>query len=115
MAPQYDFSAFIDRLGGDMEFVAECIELFEQEAPAALASVRDAVAGGSADLVSNAAHALKGMAGNFSAAGPAATAARLDRLARDGDLSEAAALMSRLEAEVPELVAALRPLKTPSS
>ncbi len=98
-----------------MEFVAECIALLEQEAPAALDAIRDAVAQNSAPLISNAAHALKGMAGNFSADGPAATAARLDRMAREGNLAEAPAMLARLEVELPELIAALQPLKSAQS
>ena len=78
-------------------------------------AVRSAVSGGDADAVRRAAHALKGAAGNFNAAGTVAVASELERIGRSGDLLHAAAVFTRLEAEASRLVTALRAFGGPGT
>jgi HPt (histidine-containing phosphotransfer) domain-containing protein len=106
-----DFSAMLERFGGDRQFIAECVGLFLAEMPAALEAIRHAVQSNSALRLSEAAHALKGMTSNFSEAGPARTAAQLDALARTGHLADAPRLVSQLEREMDRLVAAFQTLQ----
>jgi HPt (histidine-containing phosphotransfer) domain-containing protein len=57
--------------------------------------------------LADAAHAIKGSVGNFSAPVALAAAQRLERLARSGDLHDADAASAALEAEIIRLRAAL--------
>jgi HPt (histidine-containing phosphotransfer) domain-containing protein len=73
-----------------------------------MASVRDGVEQGSADLVRRAAHAFKGSASNFTDRGAVATAFELESIGREGRLDGAAAVLARLEQEVAALTDRLR-------
>jgi two-component system sensor histidine kinase/response regulator len=107
----YDVSGVLDKLGGDREFLAECIDLFAAELPAMMQTLRDSIQAASPDRVHAAAHALKGMTSNFCEDGPAKTAGRIDRLAREGQIDEAPRLFAELEDEIEKLLADLRALK----
>jgi HPt (histidine-containing phosphotransfer) domain-containing protein len=108
----YDVTGVIDKLGGDREFIAECVDLFEAELPLLMTSLRDGVSADSPERVQAAAHALKGMTSNFCEDGPAKTAGRIDHLAREGHLQDAPELVAQLEGELARLLAALHALKT---
>jgi HPt (histidine-containing phosphotransfer) domain-containing protein len=112
--PVYDVSGVVEKLGGDWDFIAECVDLFAAELPAMMQTLRDSVAAGSPERVHAAAHALKGMMSNFCEEGPARTAGTLDHHAREGRIDEAPRLLAELEDEVPRLVAALQALKQSS-
>jgi len=103
-----DCDAFVARLGGDVTLAREMAQAFVAHAPSLLGALRDAVAGGDADAVLRAAHAIKGAAVNFDAVDTVAVAARLEYMAREGDLAGAVALVERIEAAAAQLVAALR-------
>jgi len=105
-----DFSAFVERVGGDQEFIVECVELFAAAYPPLLRSVREAVEAGSPARVSATAHALKGMVSNFSRQGPARLAEQLERMGDSGALAGAPELLSQLESEIDRLLVALRRL-----
>ena len=107
-----ELSEVVARLGGDREFAAECAELFSEELPALLASLRDGLRQASADQVNRVAHALKGAAGNFCIAGPTTVAGNIERLAGDGRLDEADRLMPLLERELDQLIDTLRALRS---
>ncbi|HEY4659702.1 MAG TPA: response regulator, partial [Gemmatimonadaceae bacterium] len=64
-----DADRFIERLGGDADLAREMARTFVRQAGRLVDAVRSAVAGGDADALRRAAHALKGAAGNFNAAG----------------------------------------------
>jgi HPt (histidine-containing phosphotransfer) domain-containing protein len=103
----------INRLGGDREFAAECVDLFESELPGMLTGLREAIARGSCVDVNRAAHTIKGAAANFCVTGPTLTAAEMERLTRDGRLDEAGPLQPALERQLDGLVSKLQQLKAP--
>jgi two-component system sensor histidine kinase/response regulator len=107
----YDVTGVVDKLGGDREFIAECVDLFEAELPPLMNALRDSVSAASLERVQAAAHALKGMTSNFCEDGPAKTAGRLDHMAREGQLQDAPRLVTQLEEEVARLLDALHALK----
>lgn len=82
--------------------------LFLSECPRQLNAVRLAVAAGDAKALEQAAHLLKGSAGNFVATEATAAAARLEAVGRSGDLSQAASALRTLEAAIERLTPALR-------
>ena len=107
-----DLQTVLIRFGGDAAFAAECAELLEAELPAMLAAMRNGFQSRSAESVSRAAHTLKGAVSNFWEQGPAKTAARIDWLAREGQLDQARPLVDVLEHELAVLSTALRGLRT---
>jgi HPt (histidine-containing phosphotransfer) domain-containing protein len=82
--------------------------VFVAELPAMLQRLKEGLRKRSPEEVREGPHALKGAVCNFSPAGPAETAARIEELARTGSLVEASALFDVLELEIAQLVAALR-------
>ena len=104
----YDVTGVIDKLGGDREFLSECIDLFASELPAMMQTLRDSIHAAAPDRIHAAAHALKGMTSNFCEDGPARTAGRIDHLAREGQIEDAPRLFAQLEDEVAMLLADLR-------
>lgn len=76
-----------------------------------LAALRAACAAGDAAAIEQAAHALKGSVGNFSAAPAAAAAGQLEQLGRAGDIAASGAALAALEAELDRLIPALQEMK----
>jgi HPt (histidine-containing phosphotransfer) domain-containing protein len=111
-----DLSAILVRLGGDVEFATECAELLEADLPAMLDALAGGVDLGSAEMIQQAAHTLKGALSNFCEGGPTATASRIEAFAREGRLDDARSLVAVLDEEVASLAAVLRGLRSrPSS
>ncbi len=106
-----DLAEIVTRLGGDPEFAAECADLFVEELPALLTSLRQGLRLDSATQVNGVAHALKGAAGNFCVHGPTDVASQIECLAEQGRLDEVRRLVPALERELETLVEALRELR----
>ena len=101
---------FIDRIrehGGDA-IVAEVVELYFTDQRAILGQIREAIASGDATRLRERAHALKGCSVNLGAAGIGALCQQIERHCAAGDLSEAIALVDRLEAEASSVRDALQ-------
>lgn len=98
----------IERLGGDEELTRQLVALFLDECPRMIAQVRESVDQGTPDLVRRAAHAFKGSVSNFMPNGPTVTAFALETIGREGRISEAPAVLAKLEREVEVLTAQLR-------
>jgi len=96
------------RLDGDPELALQLCAIFVDECPRILQRLRDALAGGSADDVRRAAHALKGSVSNFIDGGPTATAFELENIGRGGQLEGATLVFDRLEREIAALTACLQ-------
>ena len=106
-----DLDAALGRVDGDRELLVEMADLFLDEYPRLLTTLRDAVAHGNAQTATYAAHTLKGSVANF-AAMPAFTAAqKIERIARQGDLAQAHAAFADLEAQLTRLKPVLTNLK----
>jgi two-component system sensor histidine kinase/response regulator len=107
-------SAAIENLremgGGDMDFVADLIVTFLEDAPGLLAHLRHAIyenAPGDARLY---AHSLKGNALDFGAMHFAELCRQMEMLGKSGDLNGSAALMAQIDAAYDEAQSALRDL-----
>jgi CheY-like chemotaxis protein len=72
--------AVLDRVGGDRALLGEMIRLFAEDAPQTADRIRAAIDARDSDALRRAAHALKGAAANFDAAGVVQAA----RARRDG-------------------------------
>jgi two-component system, sensor histidine kinase and response regulator len=95
---------------GEPDLLAELVEVFEQDVPPRLETLREAVENGAAGTVERTAHTLKGSAGNLGAAKMAETARLLQDAGRAGDLSAVPALLQRLDADFEEARAGLSAL-----
>lgn len=82
------------------DLLPELAHLFQDEAARHLATMGDALSTGDAASLAKAAHALKGSAATVGARQVAAGCARLERLARAGDMSGTDGLVATL---VPQL------------
>jgi two-component system sensor histidine kinase/response regulator len=103
-----DWDELRDRLCGDDDLVGVVVDLFIEECPGWLAAIVAAVAAADPERIRATAHALKGAAGNLSAHGVAAAAARLERMGSEGNLSGSAVACAELSAECDRLLSVLR-------
>jgi CheY-like chemotaxis protein len=108
-APEITFDSAL--FEGDLEFLAEIVNLFLETYPALLSAIEDAVSRKDAEGLCRAAHTLKGAVANFGAKAVVEQARALEMIGKNGDLSSAdegwrrlRALMAKL---IPELQAAL--------
>ena len=104
----FDVAAALARVGDDREFLVEIAQLLLNAWPEHQTRMREAVDTHDAPALERAAHSLKGAVGNFGTGRAFAAAYRLERLARDGELAEAAGAFLDLETEFERLRAALK-------
>ena len=101
-------SALLSGFGGRSDLVAEVINVFLANAPVMLTRLRHAGAGSDAGELAAAAHAIKGSAGLFSQGEAYEHARALEKRARSGDASNAAAACDEIDASLSRLVSELR-------
>ncbi len=101
---QRDFEA----QAGDGDLMRELIDIFDEESGEMLARIETASEKGDAKALHEAAHALKGMIGNYGARQAFDKAKEIDSLAREGNLARARAEIPRLQASIDRLRQALR-------
>ncbi len=102
-----DLRAALARLEGDEELLAEIAGLFLEDCPGLVGAMQDALARADSKGLERAAHTLKGSLGNFAAAPVVAAVARLEALARQGDLAQASEVCRGLEEEIERVKRAL--------
>ncbi len=100
--------AEFEKQSGDSDFMRELIAIFDEESGEILARIESASEKGDAEALHAAAHALKGMIGNYGARQAFDKAKQLDSLAREGDLTRARAELPRLRESIARLRQALR-------
>ena len=105
-----DLQLALSRVGGDKQLLREIAVLFTEECPRAFAEIQEAVAGGDAAKLENAAHALKGSVSNFGARDAVAAAFRLEQMGRANQMSEAEEMLRQLESALSVVCAELATL-----
>lgn len=95
--PAFDPAPLLRRIGDDEELFRDLIQLFQEECPQTIETIRFALEMGNASSLEQAAHLLKGSASNFAASEVVNAAQRLETLAHSGDLVEAANVFPVLE------------------
>jgi HPt (histidine-containing phosphotransfer) domain-containing protein len=103
-----DRAAMMHRLGGDLELFADVTSLFREDGPDRVAAIKAAIDARDADGLRTAAHALKGVAANLSAAGLFEASQILERLGAESRLEPAEAAWRRLSAEAASVMDTLR-------
>jgi CheY-like chemotaxis protein len=107
-----DCAAVMERLGGDVELFDDVIGLFLEDCPPRVAAVKAAIDARDAIGLRAAAHVLKGVAANLSAAALFEAAQTLERLGAESRLEPAEAAWRRLSVEAANVMETLRHLRT---
>ena len=95
------------RVENDWDLLRELGGIFREDFPAYEKELRDAVLKKDLPRAAEAAHALKGMLANLSAAGAAATASELEQIAKNGREAELSGALARFERETAGLLTEL--------
>jgi PAS domain S-box-containing protein len=103
----FDRDALLRRLSGNADLMADVVRVFLEDLPARLAAIEAAVAGENPEALREAAHSLKGSAGNLAASALAGAAAALERVAVEARMDAAVAAAQLVSAEARRLVDAL--------
>lgn len=85
--PVLDQSRLLEQFGGEPEIMAELRDLFLDDFPQQLSSMKEGIAAGDAVQVARAAHSLKGASGTFGAERVYLVTRALEELARADDLA----------------------------
>jgi CheY-like chemotaxis protein len=100
----FDENDFRHRLSDDQRLMGDHIRAFLKDLPVQLATIEDAVMGQNAEALRAAAHALKGAAGNLSAAGLFEAAHVLERLASESHMDATEAAWRQLSVEASNVI-----------
>ena len=100
---------------GNPEFIAQLVALFQANAPARLARIREAVAAHDGATLSHTAHTLKSNCGMLGARTLAALCARLEAYGDAAACDVAAAVLGEAERELARVLDALAELRGRSS
>lgn len=96
----FDQKRLIELVDGDTGLLREIIDLFLEDAPGWVDSIREAIANQDGEALRGGAHALKGAVSNFAADRVGSTALAMEEFGRKGDLSGAEAALPALEAQM---------------
>jgi len=105
--PAFDPDEALSIVEGDRDLFLELVNVFRENYPTELSSIRDAIGLRDSEALWRASHHFKGTLSAL-AAGPACDAAvRLEDIGRNADLTRAAATYTEMEQHVQALDAAL--------
>jgi PAS domain S-box-containing protein len=100
----FDHQELLERVENDRDLLNDLLKVFKEEFPRQLLSLREAVEAADGNRVAAAAHTMRGMLSNLAATRAAATAARLEQLARRGETSAFEEAYAAFEGDVRELL-----------
>ena len=103
-----DYELLLERLGGDVELVADVARLFLEFCPGGVSAIKAAIDRRDAIGLTTTAHALKGAAANLSARALCDAAQTLERLGAELRLAPAQAAWRRLSVEAAAVMDTLR-------
>jgi CheY-like chemotaxis protein len=104
----WDRAAALDRVEGDEELLQDICRIFLEESPKLMTQLQQAVAQEDAEGVLRAAHSIKGESGYLGAADVSQMAKQLETMGRDRELSQAPAVLVRLQKEMASLISAVK-------
>ena len=99
----FDQDELMDRIEGDLEFLEESIEIFDEDVTPLLERIRAAAASRNAEALITPAHTLKGLLSNFCADAAERAAREIEQRAREQRLDGIDALVQGLEQETSRL------------
>lgn len=104
----WNLSKTLEQLGGDLTLFQEVMDIFLAEAPIHLAALRLAVERGQAETVEKTAHTLKGELGYLGMPEITQAASQIEEMGRSNNVSCAANLLDKFEADINGLFNAIR-------
>ena len=102
-----NMTELLERIDGDIEFVAELSEIFREDYPKQVHAAAVSIGIGDADALKRAAHTLKGALANLSATHAASIAATLEQIGNSGILDNAQSTLDHLQLELPRVLLSL--------
>src|SRR5580692_3986282 len=102
-----DVTALLEWFSGNRKLLRSIVKTFRDDCPQMMARIRSALAANDANLLADAAHALKGSVGNFGPTAALDTIREMEKIARQGKLDGAWELYATLEDEIALLLPAL--------
>jgi two-component system sensor histidine kinase/response regulator len=99
----FDVDAALARIDGDRELLLEVAGLFRRDCPSIVEGIRGAIARCDARALEREAHKLKGSVGALGAQPAFDAAQKLETIGKRGDVADAAAAFTLLEAEMTRL------------
>jgi CheY-like chemotaxis protein len=102
-----DAKALLERFSGNRKLLRNIVKTFRDDCPRMMARIRNALAANDANLLAEAAHALKGSVGNFGPTAALDAIREMEKIARQGKLDGAWELYATLEDEIALLLPAL--------
>jgi signal transduction histidine kinase/CheY-like chemotaxis protein/HPt (histidine-containing phosphotransfer) domain-containing protein len=99
----FDEAALLEECDNDKALIRRMVEIFDRDASVRLPRLREAVRSGTAAVVKQEAHALKGGIGTFYAKEAYDTAYALEKMGADGNLSGAQETLQTLESQLQSL------------
>jgi|SRR5262245_33070050 len=106
--PAFDRAELLERVGNDMGFLAETVEMLAADGRTLVAEIRFAVEKGDGAAVGRAAHALKGMISNFCAPAAQDAALAVEKMGKSGDLLAVPRALGELSGHVETLIVELQ-------
>ena len=107
---EFDRSAFLARVQGDMDLAHELVDQFSRDQITMLSEIRSCVQHRDGPGLERAGHAMKGCLSNFSAHDSFDSAQKLEEIGRNEDLDQSSQTFADLESHVSRLVAELKSL-----
>ncbi len=107
MNDAFDPKALLEELDDDLEFLAESVEILDEDSARLLEQLRQASADQDAETIAKTAHTLKSMVGNFAAEPAFEAALAVETAGKAGDLAASSAAIETLESQVKRLQVAL--------
>jgi len=102
-----DIPSVLERIGGEMDFLRELLDIFESDYREKTGSLREAVEGGDFESIKNIGHALKGASANLSLEPLRKACRSMEEAGEAGDIRKAGDALARMEAEHARLQAFL--------
>ena len=100
----------LELVDGDLELLAEIVELFLDSSATQMGEIRKAVSENNAQALVASAHSLKGAIGNFGPSEAYEEAKNLEMLGRSGELQGAAEMLEKLEKQMEQFIPELKGL-----
>jgi two-component system, sensor histidine kinase and response regulator len=105
---EFNHAALLKKLRGNRKLLGALIRAFREDSPKTMRRIREALTSREATAVAEAAHALKGSAGNFGPSRAYETARAIEMAAREGALDSTWKMYATLEDEIASLLSKLQ-------
>jgi two-component system sensor histidine kinase/response regulator len=98
----------LEQLDGDERLLHDIANIFFEEAPKLLATLRESIADRNSEMVERTAHSLKGQLGYLGVVGAAQKSRELEEVGHRGEFQKANLVLAELEAEVTAIIEVMR-------